>query len=383
MCLCIFPDETVRIESITTSKVHRKSEGNIIRTHTRRSLQNSSSESKKDQSPFGELYEMLKSEVESKKENGPTPVKQSSSSPKNVNVKRNFQTEAVSPATSKRESRRSQSSDSATARSKDTKVEPRAVSADRLREQSKSPSRGPRNSLTKQKQGNAVEVISSDSAQRSSTNEAAQDHAQTPRRRSGKHVSGSQEQEASVSPEKRSPRRFSSAEKIKVVDPVPSPIGSSPRTSRGRSVSHSTGIENQENSPLPVQSPKGRRSGSKGTPTKPAETEERQSPRRSRSAETIQVVDPVPSPAGSSRRTSRGQSVPHPAGIENQKNSPLPVQSPKDRRNASKGTPAKPVETEEKVKEQAQSKLQCFHEDFFFSLLGFRLYEQLSVDTLL
>ncbi|XP_018413316.1 PREDICTED: antigen KI-67 [Nanorana parkeri] len=272
-------NETVRIESITTSKVQRKSEGNVIRTtHTRRSLQTTSSESKKDQSPFGELYKMLKSKVEStKKENGQTPVKESSSSPKNVNVKRNFQAEAVSqsPATSRRDSKRSQSSDSATIQSKDLKVEPRSVSAYSVREQSKSPSRGPRNSFTKQKQGSAVGVNSpviSNSAQSSSTDEeAAQDHVQTPRRRSDQQVS--QEQEASVSLEKESPRRSRSAEN------VPSPAGSSRRTSRGQSAPHPTGIENQENSPLPVQSPKGRRSGSKdqtkGTPAKPVGTEEK------------------------------------------------------------------------------------------------------------
>ncbi|XP_072280941.1 proliferation marker protein Ki-67 [Pyxicephalus adspersus] len=272
-------NETVRIESITTSKTQRKSEGNVTRTtHTRRSLQ-TSSEAKKDQSPFGDLYEMFKSKVESsKKENGQTPVKESRSSPKNVPLKRNFQSEMVSqsPATSRRDSRRSQSSDSANVQSKETKVEPRSVSADRVREQSKSPSRGPRNSLTKQKQGSSLNspVVSNTPALASSAHEeASQNHVQTPRRRSGKQGSGSQEQEASV--QKQSPRRSRSAEETQADSIVTSPSSSSQRRSKGQSVPQPAGIENQENSPLPVQSPRSRRSASKETPTKPVETEEK------------------------------------------------------------------------------------------------------------
>ncbi|XP_040217348.1 proliferation marker protein Ki-67 isoform X10 [Rana temporaria] len=292
-------NETVRIESIT-NKVQRKSEGNLTRaTHTRRSLQASSSDAKGDHSPFGELYKMLKSEVEPRKKGtSQTPAKESS--PKNANIKRNLQAEEVSPATSRRNSR-SQSGDSATVQSQDIKVDRRSVSADPVREQSKSPLRGPRTSLTKQKQGSAVKanspISSNKSVQNTPTHEEA---AQSPRRMSGKQVSSSQEQEASVvSPERQSPRRSRSAGGIQVEGLVTSPASSSPRRSRGQSVPQPTGIENQENSPLPIQSPRGRRSGSKdqtmGSPSKPVETEEnvnkpgqglaKKSPRKRRSDE--------------------------------------------------------------------------------------------------
>lgn len=237
---------------------------------------------KREHSPFGELYEMLKSKVEAGKKDGQTPIK-GSGSPKNVTIKRNFQADATaqSPATSRRDSRRSQSSDSITVQGKDTKVEPRSFSADRVRDQSKSPSRGPRNSLTKQKQGSAGKanspVVTNKSAQSSSTDEEVAQN-QTPRRRSGKQASGEQDTTV-VTPEKPSPRRSRGAEDIQAVGLVPSPTGSSRRGSGGQSVPRPTDIENQENSPLPVQSPKGRRSSSKdqakGTPTKPAETEEK------------------------------------------------------------------------------------------------------------
>ncbi|XP_041426257.1 marker of proliferation Ki-67 S homeolog isoform X11 [Xenopus laevis] len=63
------------------SKLTRKSEGNVSRTtHTRLSLPISphrrSSREKKDLSPFGELYEMLKNKVHLKQEHAKTPAKQ-------------------------------------------------------------------------------------------------------------------------------------------------------------------------------------------------------------------------------------------------------------------------------------------------------------------
>lgn len=246
----------MRIGSIT-GKVQRKSEGSGINrtTRTRRSLQPSS---KKDNSPFGELYEMLKSSVKASKENSETPVRESGSSPKNV--RRNF--EAVvsqSPAPA----RRSQSSDSATVRGKDTKGESRSLSADQVRDRSKSPSKGPRNSLTKQKQGGAVNTPNT-------SNKWSRDpDAQTPRRRSANQGSASPPQATAVSPAKQSPRRSRNAEEIQAAGLVSSPAGSKRRGSRGQS------MENQENSPLSLQSPKGKRSSSKGTPTKPTETEEK------------------------------------------------------------------------------------------------------------
>ncbi|XP_041424574.1 proliferation marker protein Ki-67 isoform X22 [Xenopus laevis] len=71
------------------SKLTRKSEGNVSRTtHTRLSLPVSpnrrSSRGKKDLSPFGELYEMLKSKVDLKQEHAKTPAKQNMENGDNV-----------------------------------------------------------------------------------------------------------------------------------------------------------------------------------------------------------------------------------------------------------------------------------------------------------
>ncbi|XP_075699250.1 proliferation marker protein Ki-67 [Rhinoderma darwinii] len=309
-------NETVRIETLLSSKTHRKSEGNIPKTtHSRRSLQiSSSSEPRNDLSPFGELYEMLKSEVASQKENSKTPVKDKSSSP-NVALKRNLQIRdrSQSPVAPKRNSRRSQSSDSPTTRPKKVVVEPRSASAGRVPEASKSPLRSPRTS-TKE----------------SSQEEAAQEPEQTPKRSSTKRHSVSQEQVApsvNGNVEKRSPRRPASAEQSKVMAPVYSTPNnaktpdSSPRRRSSPTVPEQPLLKNQENSPRVKSPTRGRLSASqdksprgtpdkspRGTPNKPSVTEEKMSeaePRKSQRKRRSEELS-LPEPPSKRKRVSFG-----------------------------------------------------------------------------
>ncbi|XP_056384872.1 proliferation marker protein Ki-67 isoform X2 [Hyla sarda] len=285
-------NETLRIDSLLTSKTQRKSEGNITRTtHSRRSLQiSSSSEPKREMSPFGELYEMLKSEV---KQNGKTPVKDKSRSPKNVALKRSLQIQenAQTPVAQKRTPRRSQSSDSPKTSPKEVVVKQRSASAGRVREASRSPK-------------TSIKAV----------NESFQGESeQTKRRSSAKQASQSvpQEQVAPVvngSIQKRSPRRSAGAEQSQVLTLVQSTPknaktpDSTPRRRSNQSVPEQPVLK--ETSPRSKSPTQGRRSASldnvqKGTPNKPPVTggktseEPRQSQRKRRSDE-LSLPDPPP-----------------------------------------------------------------------------------------
>ncbi|KAM9324838.1 proliferation marker protein Ki-67 [Gastrophryne carolinensis] len=307
-------NETVRVENII-GKGHRKSEGNISRTtHTRQSLQSNLSD-REVQSPFSELYETFKNKVEpGKKENRQTPVKESSRSPKNLPVKQNVKSEvmAQSPVASKRDSRRSRSSDSTPVQRRDVNMEARAVSADRGREPSKSPAKRFRISLTKEKQSSVLEAESPRISKKESSpvhKAATHNHKQSPRRRSGTEVSlsGSPVVSSNVTPEKRSPRRSTGAEQVQAAARVPSPSDS--RRSRDHHSVSQTEIENQENLPLPAKSPLGRSRSSPiampaeaTSPKKPVKgADARKSPKKRRSDELS-----LPEPPLKRKRVSFG-----------------------------------------------------------------------------
>lgn len=256
----------MRIETLT-NKTQRKSEGNITKTtHSRRSLQ-ISSEPGNDRSPFGELYEMLKSEVGSKKQNGKTPGKDEGSTPKNAAVKRSLQNHDRSQF-SKRTSRRSQSSESPITRPREL-VEPRSASAGRVREASKSPSRSPKTSTK--------------ALNESIQGKSAQEPEQTTRRSSSKRISQSVPQEQvtpSVNGNTESPRS-ASAEQSQVIAQVhstlnnaKSPGSKTPQRRSNQSVPEQPVLKNQDSSPRQKSPTQGRRSASldkspKRTPNKP------------------------------------------------------------------------------------------------------------------
>ncbi|XP_073402449.1 proliferation marker protein Ki-67 isoform X2 [Dendrobates tinctorius] len=292
-------NETVRIETLI-NKTQRKSEGNIIKTtHSRRSLQvSSSSLPRSDLSPFGELYEMLKSKVEI----GKTPVKDKSSSPKNVALKRSLQMQdgSQSPVAPKRSSR-SQSSDSPLTRPKEVALEPRSASAGRVREASKSPSRSPKTS-TKDLNKSLQEVVKEPEA--------------TTRRRSKRDS-----QPASHEPvhpivngyeEKRSSRRSASAEESKLESQIQStPTNEKTADSptprrRGTQSASKLVLKNPDSSPQGKSPTQGRRSETlekspKRTPSAASvsegnaseEVEPRKTPRKRRSDE-LSLPEPPP-----------------------------------------------------------------------------------------
>ncbi|XP_063290627.1 proliferation marker protein Ki-67 isoform X2 [Pelobates fuscus] len=240
-------DETVMWDSSRISKGSRKSEGVVSKsTHTRRSLQISSSKHSKDLSPFSELYEMFKSKVESKKSK--SPAKKTGGSPKNLsdNI---LQAENVnqSPFTPKRISRGAKA-----------KVGGPEVLLDAVTNEngysSKSPSRGRRSSLARQKsnersENNAyvhVEEVKADfplvQELRSNSKQVGVDgenKARSPRqsRRSSSesHVFSSSDtsiQHGEKKSEKHSPRRSSSGPTVNVGTSVPD--SHSPRQRKGK-----------------------------------------------------------------------------------------------------------------------------------------------------
>ncbi|XP_044155925.1 serine/arginine repetitive matrix protein 2-like isoform X7 [Bufo gargarizans] len=284
-------NETVRIETLT-SKTQRKSEGNLTKTtHSRRSLQvSASSETRNDLSPFGELYEMLKSKVGAQKENGKTPVKDKGSSPKNTALKRSLQIQDNSQSSieSKRTSRRSQSSDSPVTRPKEV-VKSRSASTGRVGEASKSPSRSPKTS--------------------SKESLAAKELEQT-RRTPSKRASQSVPEEQVIpsvngSVEKLSPRRSSSKKQSQVITQVLStPTNTKiPDSSTPQSVPEQPVLKNQGSSPRGKSPTQGRISASKSpkssqdkpsvTEAKTSTAEPRKSPRKRRSDE-LSLPDPPP-----------------------------------------------------------------------------------------
>ncbi|KAG9484700.1 hypothetical protein GDO78_008026 [Eleutherodactylus coqui] len=284
-------NQTVRIESLT-SKSQRKSEGNIIRTtQSRRSLQiSSSSEPKNDLSPFGELYEMLKSKVAS--QNGKTPVKEKGSSPKNVALKRSLQTQdsSQSPVSPKRNARRSQSNDSPVARPKEV-VEPRSASAGRVREASKSPSRSPKTSTK-------TEPFQGETEQTKRRNSSKRDSQTLPQEQITPSVNGGVE--------KRSPRR-SGSQVLNGVAPnnTKTDASSTPRRRSSQPASEQPIVKNLNGSPRGRPPSQGRLYASldkspKATPNKPSVTESKtsaaelkKSPRKRRSDE-LSLPDPPP-----------------------------------------------------------------------------------------
>ncbi|CAH2322320.1 proliferation marker Ki-67 [Pelobates cultripes] len=239
-------DETVMWDSSRISKGPRKSEGVVSKsTHTRRSLQISSSKHSKDLSPFSELYEMFKSKVESKKSK--SPVKKTGGSPKNLsdNI---LQAENVNQSsfTPKRISR------GAKAKFGGPEVLLDAVTNDNGYS-SKSPSRGRRSFLARQKsnersENNAyvhmeevkadfplVQELPSNSKQ---VGVDGENKARSPRQSrsssSESHVSSSDTSihHGEKKSEKHSPRRSSSGPTVNVGTSVPD--SHSPRQRKGK-----------------------------------------------------------------------------------------------------------------------------------------------------
>ncbi|KAM8924611.1 proliferation marker protein Ki-67 [Pelodytes ibericus] len=149
-------DETMKLDNSKGNKGLRKSEGMISKTtHTRRSLQITSSVDRKDMSPFSELYEMFKSKVESKK--------------------------SKSSVSSRRNSRNQATDTRGQAPSVGQEVH-EDIRSEGISGSSKSPSRVRRSSLVRQNKDQETNVLKSD----------GQEHVKTPRRSSSKASSVSE-----------------------------------------------------------------------------------------------------------------------------------------------------------------------------------------------